>query len=703
MIIYQDIITGDELFSDAFPIKEVGGVYEIDCAMITIKEGDVDIGANASAEEAEEALEDGAVVVNNVIHSFRLQSTSFDKKGYTVYIKGYLKALKAAKNLTVEEEIKAFESEMTTEVKKILGGFKDYEFYTGESMNPEGAIMLLNYREDGTTPYFTVFKHAVKTMKVVDILDGTTPVIAIIGAGFSGICAGIRLKTQLNLESYRIFELEPDIGGTWWSNSYPGCACDVAAHNYSLTFEPNYNWSRRYPAQQEIWEYMRKTARKHNLYEKISFRTEVTHIEWKQGRQKWVLDFVNLNTGEVDKMEADFVFSGMGPLRIPKIPKEFENFEGPKWHSAQWNHSYDLTNKRVAIVGSGASAIQIVPSIVNKVKTLEYYQRTASYIIPRRNKPYSALWKWMFRYIPLFHRIYTQYLFWSMEVLILAFSSKHRDKIPRAATALLAWAIRFVQVRDKTLRKKLTPTYEMGCKRIVVSSDYFPALVKKNVHVHTEAIKSIKGNTLTLEDGSVQEVDVLVLATGFQTQDLLPKGFLIGKGGCDVSEWWGKTPVTYYGMTTPVTPNFFFLLGPNTTLGHNSVLHMIEAQVEYAIKVLSFMMKKDLVSVQVTQEACKEFMDEIDEKMEGMVWSQGCKSWYQNEEGKVTALWWGSVVAYRQRLRKFHPERFKESDFRFWVVDMAELGDADEKYETEEHTRVSQLVNLRGQLIVEDR
>ncbi|KAF9356930.1 hypothetical protein BGX26_004521 [Mortierella sp. AD094] len=655
MLIYQDIITGDELFSDAFDIKEVGGVYEIDCAMITVKEGaDVDIGANASAEEADEALEDGFSTVNNVVYSHRLQSTSFDKKGYTAYIKGYLKQLKAAKNFASEEETKAYEAEMTAEVKKALGAFKDLDFYTGESMNPEGAVMLLNFREDGITPFFTVFKHSVKTIKV----DGTTPVIAIIGAGFSGICAGIRLKTQLNLESYRIFELEPDIGGTWWSNSYPGCACDVKAHNYALTFEPNYDWSRGYPPQQEIWEYMRKTARKHQLYEKISFRTEVTHVEWKQGRQKWVLDFVNLNTGKVDKMEADVVFSGMGPLRIPKIPKEFENFEGPKWHTAQWNHSYDLTNKRVAIVGSGASAIQIVPSIVDKVKTLEYYQRTASYIIPRSNTPYSALWKWMFRNIPLFQRTYSQFLFWSLEALIFVFSSKLRHSIPRTATAFLAWAIRFIQIRNRTLRKKLTPNYDIGCRRIVVSNEYFPALVKKNVNVHTEAIKSIKGNTLTLEDGSVQEVDVLVLATGFQTQDLLSKGFLIGKGGCDVSEWWGSSPVTYYGMTTPVTPNFFFLLGPNTTLGHNSVLHMIEAQVEYAIKVLSFMMEKDLVSVQVTEEACKEFMDEVNEKMKDMVWSHGCKSWYQNKEGKVTALWWGPVVTYWWRLRKFHPERF---------------------------------------------
>ncbi|KAF8978863.1 hypothetical protein BGZ46_006069 [Entomortierella lignicola] len=488
--------------------------------------------------------------------------------------------------------------------------------------------------------------------------DGSTPTIAIIGAGFSGICAAIRLKTQLNLDSYRIFELEPEIGGTWWSNTYPGAACDVQSHNYSLSFEPNYNWSRAYPDQKEIWEYMRTVARKHDLYKKISFKTEITHVEWKQGRQKWILNYLNLNTGEVGTMEADIVFSGMGPLRIPNIPKEFENFDGPKWHTAQWNHSYDLTNKRVAVVGSGASAIQIVPSIVDKVKSLEYYQRTAIYVLPRANAPYSALWKWMFRSLPFFQRIYSKMQFWLLDILIFTFSSKRRHWIPRMCATFVAWAIRFIQIRDKELRKKLTPNYEIGCRRTVVSSNYFPALIKKNLNVHTEDIVNIKDKTLTLKDGSQQEVDVLVIATGFQTQDLIPKGFLIGKGGCDVAEWWGSTPVTYYGMTTPVTPNFFFLLGPNTTLGHNSVLHMIEAQVEYAIKVLSFMMEKDLVSVQVTEEACKAFMDEVDEKMKHMVWSHGCKSWYQNKEGKVTALWWGSVTQYFWRLRKFHPERF---------------------------------------------
>ncbi|KAK3813301.1 MAG: putative flavin-binding monooxygenase-like protein [Benniella sp.] len=490
--------------------------------------------------------------------------------------------------------------------------------------------------------------------------DGSTPDIVIIGAGFSGLCAGIRLQTQLNLHSYRIFELEPDIGGTWWANTYPGCACDVKSHNYSFTFEPNYEWSKAYADQPEIWEYMRRVARKYNIYDKVRFQTEIKRVQWDDDRQKWILDYVDLKSGQADRTEADIVFSGTGPLRIPLIPKEFDNFTGPKWHTAQWDHSYDLTNKRVAVVGSGASAIQVVPSIVNKVKTLEYYQRTASYVIPRNNNPYNAVWRWMFRNIPLFHRAYHKILYWSSEVLIFSFSTKLKARFPRALMSWLAWFFRFAQIRDKTLRKKLTPTYEIGCRRVVVSSDYYPALTRKNVNVHTEAIAGVKGNTLILKDGSVQEVDALVLATGFQVQNFLPRNFLIGKGGRDLMETWdnGVGPQTYYGLTAPETPNMFFLLGPHTALGHNSVLFMVETQVEYAIKAISYMMKNNLASLQVKEDATNAFMDEMDRKMEGMVWSSACKSWYKNEAGKVTSLWWGSCSSYWRRLRNFHPSCF---------------------------------------------
>ncbi|KAF9273116.1 putative flavoprotein [Linnemannia elongata] len=488
--------------------------------------------------------------------------------------------------------------------------------------------------------------------------DGTTPIVCIIGSGFSGMCAAIRLETQLNLKTYTIFELEPELGGTWWSNTYPGCACDVKSINYQFSFEPNYEWSKTYAGQQEIWEYQRRVAKKYNLYEKIRFRTEVTHTEWHEDLQQWVLDWINHNTGETGQTNADIVFSGTGPLRVPQIPKQFEAFEGPKWHTAQWNHDYDLTGKRIAVVGSGASSIQVVPAIVDKVRKLEFYQRSATYIVPRRNTTNSALWKFLFKHIPFIHFLYYKLTYWSNEFIIRVFSTKWQHALTRRVAMLLAWSYRFYQIRDKQLRAKLTPNYILGCRRIVVSSDYYPALTRKNVCVHTATIKDIKGRTLMLSDGSQQEVDALVLATGFHVQDILVEGFVIGKDKCDLSKVWGQDPKTYYGITSAETPNMFFLLGPNTGLGHNSVLFMIETACEYAIMAISHMMDNNLSSIQATPMACKDFVDEVDEKMKDMVWSSNCKSWYQNEQGKVTALWWSTCTHYWWRLRKFRPQHF---------------------------------------------
>ncbi|KAF9947296.1 hypothetical protein BGZ70_002752 [Mortierella alpina] len=438
--------------------------------------------------------------------------------------------------------------------------------------------------------------------------DGSTPTIAIIGAGMSGLCAAIRLQTQLNLKTYTIFELEPELGGTWWVNTYPGCACDVKSVNYEFSFEPNYDWSKTYAGQQEILEYMRHVAQKHELHKKIQFQTKITHVEWHQDLQKWVLDWTKTGTGETGQTKADVVFSGTGPLR-----------------------------------------------------TLEFYQRTPSYVIPRNNDSTSGLMKFLFRHVPLLFWINKKLAYWTSEFfLYYVFSYKWRHALQRSLAMLGAWFVRYWNVRDKTLRQKLTPNYPIGCRRVVVSSDYLPALTRKNVNVHTEAITGVKGHSIILEDGSVQEVDALVLATGFKVQDMLDQGFLIGRGGCDVSKVWGIDPQTYFGLTSAETPNFFFLLGPHSALGHNSVLYMIETQVEFGIRALSHMMRHDLSSIQVTNGACKAFGDEMEAKMKDMVWSSHCRSWYQNEKGKVTALWWGTCSEYDWRLRKYRVQDFVE-------------------------------------------
>lgn len=304
------------------------------------------------------------------------------------------------------------------------------------------------------------------------------------------------------------------------------------------------------------------------------------------------------------------------------------------------------------------SAIQVVPAIVDKVKTLEFYQRSATYIIPRRNGRYNAVWRFFFRHVPFFHWIYYKYLYMVTEFTIRAFSTKWQHKYFRLFAVWGAWLVRRTQIKDKHLRAQLTPNFEMGCRRIVVSSDFYPAVQRRNVHVHTTGIQSVKGNTITLKDGSTQEVDALVLATGFNVFELLPEGHILGKDGCDVLKAWGQDPKTYYGITSVETPNMFFLLGPSTGLGHNSVLFMIEAQVDHAIKTISFMMQNEISSIQVTGKACQDFVDEVEEKMKGMVWSSNCLSWYKNDQGRVTGLWYGDCSSYAKRLRKFKPEHF---------------------------------------------
>ncbi|KAG0092227.1 hypothetical protein BGZ93_003852 [Podila epicladia] len=488
--------------------------------------------------------------------------------------------------------------------------------------------------------------------------NGSTPSVCIIGAGFSGICAAIRLETQLNLTSYEIFDLEPELGGTWWSNTYPGVACDIKSHNYAFSFEPNYDWSCVYAGGAEILEYLRGVARKYGVDSKIQFRHRIARLEWRADLQKWRVGIEKLETGETFERNYDLVFAGMGPLRVPKIPEEFDAFEGPKWHTAQWNHEFDLTGKRIAVVGSGASAIQVVPSIVDKVKTLEFYQRSATYIIPRRNGRYNAVWRFFFRYVPFFHWIYYRYLYYTTEFTIQAFSTKWRHIFTRLFAVWGAWLVRYTNIKDKQLRAKLTPHYQMGCRRIVVSSDFYPALQRSHVNVHTAGIQSIKGNTIMLKDGTTQEVDAMVLATGFRIMDILPEGSVFGKDGCDVVKVWGMDPKTYYGVTSAETPNMFFLLGPNTGLGHNSVLFMVEAQVDFAIKTISFMMQNELSSVQATGKACQDFVDLVGEKMKDMVWSSNCHSWYKNEQGRVTALWHGDCSSYARKMRKFKPEHF---------------------------------------------
>ncbi|KAF9304099.1 hypothetical protein BGZ74_002339 [Mortierella antarctica] len=429
--------------------------------------------------------------------------------------------------------------------------------------------------------------------------DGSTPKIAIIGAGISGICAANQLQRQLHLSTYTIFELEPDIGGVWKNNT-------------------------------EVLDYFRSTAKTYNIYDKIRFNTRVTNMKWNESRKKWILRWVNTSSSEQGDYEVDVVLHGSGLLRIPQVPKEFESFQGDMWHSARWNHSVDLTGKRVGVVGTSASGMQIIPVIADKVETLDVYGRSPVYITPMFNGEYGRTWRFFCRYVPFFYLFYTSLLY-----------------------------LLFIQLpSNPTLRRQLTPQYELASRRILLSNTYYPTFKRDNVSLHTDEIVSINGKTIEIKDGSFRELDVLVLATGFNYSLNFPPGCWIGRGGVDIPTIWHDNPTTYYGTFIPNAPNFFLLCGPNSVVAHLAVMHMIETQVMYVIRSLSYMMQNDLSTIEIKQEAVDQFMDTYDKRMDKLMFATKKMPKFLNSQGKCRVFWYGCVTEFWWRMRELHPERF---------------------------------------------
>ncbi|KAF9947073.1 hypothetical protein BGZ70_002886 [Mortierella alpina] len=490
--------------------------------------------------------------------------------------------------------------------------------------------------------------------------DGSTPEIAVIGAGLSGLCVGVQLQRMLQLTTYKIFEADSDIGGTWLQNTYPGCACDNLSHLYNYSFAPNYDWSRKYVPQKEILEYLRSTAHMYNIYDKIQFRSKVSRMQWNEDRQKWVLNWSNLATGEEAVLEVDVVIHATGLFRIPRIPQEFAQFKGELWHSARWRWDVDLTGKRVGIVGSGASAIQIVPGIVDKVKNLEVYGRSASYIMPQFDAQYSNFWKTLFRRLPLFHTIYVTVWHYLFDSLFLVYRRTWPSSFHRALFYLIIWWHRRRQTPDPTLRQKLVPTRLLGSKRTVLSNTYLPALSKPNVEYHSDDIIKVEGNKITTADGQTQELDVLILATGFDTAANYPVGQWIGRDGIDIAESWIPSPRTYYGACTPGAPNCFMAWGPMSGTFHQPLTSLLEQQVMFMVKSLSLMMEHGYSSLEITERATTEFIKLSDEKAALAVPFGPTKATTQTAKKPLSSLkyWWGTLAEFNLRLSRFSSELF---------------------------------------------
>ena len=465
----------------------------------------------------------------------------------------------------------------------------------------------------------------------------------VVGAGFSGLCAGIELR-RAGIEDFVILEKADRIGGTWRDNSYPGAACDVPSHLYSFSFEPNPQWSRSYGGQAEILAYLEHCADAYQLRPHLRLGTEVDGAEYDEPSATWT---VRIRGGA--PLVARSLILGNGPLHRPAIPElpGRERFAGPAFHSSRWDHGYRLDGKRVAVIGTGASAIQFVPEIAPRVARLSVFQRTPPWIVPKSDRPISRLERWLFEHVPATHWLRRAALYWLFESRVLGFAFPRVNRL--AERVVRRHLVR--SVADPTLRQQLTPTYRLGCKRVLISSDYYPALTRPNVELVTEPIAGIEPAGVRSRDGVLHPADAIVYGTGFQVADYLSAMRVVGAGGRELDEVWRASVRSYLGITVSGFPNLFLLFGPNTALGHSSMIFMIEAQTRYVVQAIRAMQRNQLASLDVRPDVEQAFHAWIARKLERTVWTSGCTSWYQAPAGDVL-LWPSFTFDYWRRTRR---------------------------------------------------
>jgi cation diffusion facilitator CzcD-associated flavoprotein CzcO len=471
--------------------------------------------------------------------------------------------------------------------------------------------------------------------------------VAIIGTGFSGLAMAIQLERS-GRPDFLLLERSDSIGGTWRDNHYPGCACDVPAHLYSFSFEPNPDWSSAYAPQAEIRAYIERVAARRDLVRRIRFSAEVIRAELDEARACWALE-----TADGRTFVADVVVSAVGGLSRPAVPRlpGLERFAGRTWHSAQWDHDAPIDGQVVAVVGTGASAIQFVPRIAPRVKRLVLFQRTPPWVLPRRDHDFTPMERRLLRVAPL-RWLYRQRLYWSLEARSVPFT---------LAPRVLRWAQRVAvrhihaQVRDPDLARALTPDYTMGCKRILLSNDYYPALARPGVEVVTEPIREVTAGGVITADGAERAVSTIVFGTGFDVHDYLGRMRVIGRGGAELGARWRERAEAHLGATVPGFPNFFTLTGPNTGLGHNSIIFMAECQVRYVLSALRAMERRGACLVEPREDVVRDYNRRLQERLRRTVWSSGCMSWYINRDGVNTTLWPGSTAEFLLRTWRFDP------------------------------------------------
>jgi cation diffusion facilitator CzcD-associated flavoprotein CzcO len=482
----------------------------------------------------------------------------------------------------------------------------------------------------------------------VEGLPSRTDVV-VIGSGFAGIGMGIRLK-QAGRDDFVILETASSLGGTWRDNDYPGCTCDVPSFLYSFSFEQNPHWSRMFSPQEEIWAYLERCADKYGLRPHLRFGAEATGAVYDEPRARWD---VEVNGSEV--IDARVVVSAVGALHVPKIPDlpGLDAFEGPVFHSSRWRHDVDLDGRTVAVVGTGASAVQVVPSIAPRVRHLDVYQRSAPWITPKPDRAIGAREQAFYARHPAAQRAVRAGVYWAMEARGAGFALT-----PRAMGWLERGSRRYLErkVRDPELRARLTPDYQIGCKRILLTRDYLPALQRDNVELVAHAVAGVTPGGVVDADGVERPADVIILGTGFEVPGSLMRMKVVGREGAVLNDVWAEDgAAAHLGIAVAGFPNLFLLLGPNTGLGHTSVVFMIESQIRYIAQALDLIDRTGAEGLEVRPETQRRFVDRVRAKLRTSVWQSGCTSWYQDDRGRNIAIWPHFTWKYWLETRRLNP------------------------------------------------
>jgi cation diffusion facilitator CzcD-associated flavoprotein CzcO len=478
-------------------------------------------------------------------------------------------------------------------------------------------------------------------------MSGTRPSVAVVGGGFAGVGA-VTMLSRAGYHDVTVFEKGERIGGVWHHNTYPGAACDVPSHLYEYSFAPNPRWSRRYAPQEEIQAYLEDVAREHGVLDRIRTNTEVRSARWDENRATWVLQ---TTAGE---HEADVLVTACGQLSVPSAPPipGLDSFNGPAFHTARWRHDVDLAGKRVAVIGTGCSAIQVVPAIQPKVHSVAIYQRSPGWTIPKMDYAYSERAKRAFERFPALQRLDRAAVFAFMEIGAAGMTNRRWLLAP--FRALARWNIKRANL-DPELRAKVTPGDEVGCKRVMLTDEWYPTLTKPNVELLTDRVSEITPGGVRTADGTERPADVLILATGFKTHGFVAPLEITGAGERTLAQEWADVPRAYLGMSVPGFPNMFLLYGPNTNGGTGSVIYTIEANVNHVIAALRELERSRARRIELNAERLEAYDRELRAALASSVWHTGCTSWYVDENGNDPNQWPWLWSTYRKRAERIEP------------------------------------------------